>query len=213
MRLVYFKKHATGFDTPSPSAHFLQFQTPTTSIKQQHICLDDIRQNIWYRIKFENEMLPSTEALFLHWQRSCWVIHMWEQADRNTMTFEPITHHGWNITDEKLTVLWDTPQNMQAVRDRVKLLLRGCKCVTGCTTGRCGCKKINQHCSEGCECKNCSNITTVENETDIADIALEEEYSTSENIDTDEIMDWVFGNELPTSQDEELTDEQDDFTV
>ena len=197
---VYFKKHATGFDTPSPSAHFLQFQTPTTSIKQQHMLwLDDIRQNIWYRIKFENEMLPSTEALFLHWQRSCWVIHMWEQADRNTMTLEPITHHGWNITDEKLTVVWDTPQNIQAVRDRVKLLLRGCKCVTGCTTGRCGCKKMNQHCSEGCECKNCSNITTVENETDIADIALEEEYRTSENIDsdTDEIMDWVFGNEPP----------------
>ena len=144
-------------------------------------------------------MLPSTEALFLHWQRSCWVIHMWEQADRNTMTLEPITHHGWNITDEKLTVVWDTPQNIQAVRDRVKLLLRGCKCVTGCTTGRCGCKKMNQHCSKGCECKNCANITTVENETDIADIALEEEYRTSENIDsdTDEIMDWVFGNELP----------------
>ena len=58
---------------------------------------------------------------------------------------------------------------------------------------------MNQHCSEGCECKNCSNITTVENETDIADIALEEEYRTSENIDsdTDEIMDWVFGNEPP----------------
>ena len=69
-------------------------------------------------------MLPSTEALFLHWQRSCWVIHMWEQADRNTMTLEPITHHGWNITDEKLTVVWDTPQNIQAVRDSEAVVKR-----------------------------------------------------------------------------------------
>jgi len=86
---VYFKKHATGFNTSSPFAHFLQFRTQSTSIEQQHMpWLDDIRQNIWDRIKFENEML-------LHWQRSCRVIHMWEQADRDTMTLQPITQHGW----------------------------------------------------------------------------------------------------------------------
>lgn len=161
-------------------------------------------------------MLPSTEALL---QKSCWVIHMWEQADRDTMTLQPITQHGWTVTDEKLTVVWDTPENLQAVRDRVKLLLRGCKCVTGCTTGRCGCNKNNRRRSEGCECKNCSNITTAENETAIADVALEEEYSTSDNIENDEIMDWVFGNdfdnELSTSHDEEFSEseEDDDFTV
>jgi len=74
----------------------------------------------------------------------------------------------------------------KAACDRVKLLLRGCKCVTGCTTGRCGCNKNNRRCSEGCECKNCSNIATAENETAIADLALEEEYSTSDNIENDE---------------------------
>ena len=115
--------------------------------------------------------------MLLHWQRSCWVIHMWEQADRDTMTLQPITQHGWTVADEKLTVVWDTPENLQAVRDRVKLLLRGCKCVTGSTTGRCGCNKNNRRCSEGCECKNCSNIATAENETAIADVALEEEYT------------------------------------
>ena len=48
--------------------------------------------------------------------------------------------------------------NLQAVRERVSLLLRGCKCATGCSTGRCGCKKSNRQCSEGCQCKNCSNV-------------------------------------------------------
>jgi len=42
---------------------------------------------------------------------------MWEQADRDTMTLQPITQHGWTVTDEKLTVVWDTPENLQAVRD------------------------------------------------------------------------------------------------
>ena len=41
------------------------------------------RQNFWDRIKFENEMIPFTDALYLHWKRSCWIF-MWQQADKNT---------------------------------------------------------------------------------------------------------------------------------
>ena len=80
---VYFKKHASGFGTASPPAHFKNFTTPGLTVKQQHSnWLEDIRQNISYRVKFENEMIPSDEALKLHWTRSCWIIHMCMETGR-----------------------------------------------------------------------------------------------------------------------------------
>ena len=45
------------------------------------------------------------------------------------------------FNDDKLSVVWDTPANLEAIHGRVNLLLRGCKFVTGCSTGRCGCKR------------------------------------------------------------------------
>ena len=127
----------------SPATHFIQFCTATHSIQQQHTAwLEDIRNNIWDDITFENEMMPSDDALYLHWRRSCWVLHMWRQANLNNMSLKPITDYGWQLVDNTLTVVWDTPKNIASIRNRVRLLLRGCKCVTGCTTGRCGCKKI-----------------------------------------------------------------------
>lgn len=120
MRLIgtiYFRKYATAFEVTSPVTHFLTFALG--SPRQQHeIWLEDIRQNIWDCIKFENEMIPSNEALNLHWQRSCWVIHMWAQADQNTMILQPITDYGWTLTDgSNLTVVWDSPNNIEAIRE------------------------------------------------------------------------------------------------
>ena len=76
-----------------------QFEAPRarcilTEHQQHSSWLDDI-QNILDRIKFENEMVPSEDSLFLHWQRSFWVIGMWKQADMNTMVLKPMTEFGW----------------------------------------------------------------------------------------------------------------------
>ena len=162
MRLIgttYFKKHATGFDTSSPSAHFLKFCDPSLTQKQQHSAwLEDIRQNIWHRIKFENEQIASDESLWLHWQRSCWVSNMWEQADKNVLNIGEVSDFGWSVTNNTISVVWDSQSNVMSIRQRVGALLRGCKCVTGCMSGRCGCRKKQQYCAEGCECKNCKNL-------------------------------------------------------
>ena len=84
---VYFKKHSSGFFTDSPSSHFANFTDQHLTIEQHHSrWLDDIRQTIWYRTKFENEMIASDEALMLHWKRTCWVLHMWNQADSSEMS-------------------------------------------------------------------------------------------------------------------------------
>ena len=45
---VYFKKHSSGFETPSPASHFLKFCDPSLTVQHQHSrWLEDIRQTIW----------------------------------------------------------------------------------------------------------------------------------------------------------------------
>jgi len=78
---VYFKEHATGFDTPPPGTHFFKFINSTSTAIQEHITrLDDIWQNIWDRLSCESDMIPSVDALWRHWKRTCWVMDMWHQA-------------------------------------------------------------------------------------------------------------------------------------
>ena len=60
------------------------------------------------------------------------MLHMWQQADQRTMSREPIENYGWAITDNSLTILWGSEENITAIRERVHLFLEGCKCVTGC---------------------------------------------------------------------------------
>ena len=47
------------------------------------------------------------------------------------MTLEPIASYGWEINDNALSIVWDSQENMAAVRERLSTLLKGCKCVTG----------------------------------------------------------------------------------
>jgi len=74
-------------------------------VEEQHSkWLDSIRQTIWYRTKFENEMTASDDTLMLHWKRSCWILHMWSQADQNEMLLLPMTSYGRCMNDGTLTV-------------------------------------------------------------------------------------------------------------
>lgn len=74
------------------------------------------------------------------------------------------------------------------------MLRRGCNCVTGCATGRCG--------IEGIALKDASvsTVTTSvvtgrdESGAEVLDIVVEEEVTTAEDMgETDELMGWVFG--------------------
>ena len=40
-----------------------------------------IREQIWSRITFEDEMSPSIEA---YWLRSIWTLDYWEQSEHNS---------------------------------------------------------------------------------------------------------------------------------
>ena len=54
---------------------------------------------------------------------------------------------------------------MKRIQDRISSLVKGCKCVTGCTTNRCKCRKMTESCSAGCECINCNNTSSFSRNT------------------------------------------------
>ena len=199
---IYFKKHNTAFDTPSPVSHFNAFSIHKSVLEQHKAWLDDIRESVWYRVQFENEVIPSNEALLLHWKRACWVIEMWKQADTCTIKLAPLTCWGWQLNDNSLSVEWDSRENIKAVNDRVSTLLEGCKCATGCTTRRCKCRKQGKECSVGCDCTNCSNTTQHQNPVnDIRDVIVDEEMDGDAYIHSEvsDIVDWIFGEEITES--------------
>ena len=71
---VYYKKHASGFDIPSPASHFLQFANATDPSEHHKQWINNVRQNIADRSTFDSDMIPSTEALHFHWMRACWIL-------------------------------------------------------------------------------------------------------------------------------------------
>ena len=82
---------------------------------------------------------------------------------------------------------------MQRVRERVSVLLRGCKCATGCVTRACGCRKKDTKCTEGCQCTNCQNQgeeIIEEKDDEVAILALEEEQGGLE--EDDDFAQFVF---------------------
>ena len=191
---------------------------PETDIETQHRkWLEDIRQNIWDRIMFEAEMIPSIEALWRHWKHSCWVLDMWRQADRNTMQLADLASWGWKVNNDVLYIDWDSDENQSLVRERVQLLTKGCKCKTGCATGRCGCRRKGNHCSEGCACLHCSNLPSCNQEkecTDDDDSETQDDQETNNDLELSETHKLLtsFLESLPSlsEDDENSTSERSD---
>ena len=148
-------------------------------------------------------MIPSIGALKRHWQRSCWVIHMWRQATHNQMALEPTVGNGWVNYEGILRIDWDSKENMQSVRQRVDLLLKGCGCRSGCDTNRCGCKKNSTACGPGCRCTNCKNKQAQR------DCNQESDHL---ELEVDGIMEAIFGEDRDRANGEEqdVTDNEDD---
>ena len=126
--VAYMKKHESGFGGKSPEAYYIHLTSSGQSTLHHHnLWLDNIRQCIWDRIEFEKDMIPTTgDALYRHWKGACWVLDLWKQADSKTITPKPIYNYGWKDIDGTLSVDWDSDSNMDAVRERVAGLLRGC---------------------------------------------------------------------------------------
>ena len=153
-------------------------------------------------------MVLSSGALFRHWKRSCWIIDMWHQADKNEMILRPLQGNGWKITDQAaLEIDWNSEEHVESVRHRVALLTKGCNCKTGCRTARCGCVKRNGKCGAGCNCQNCYNLPTPTISDDLVDMAVAERTCSNHNEKVDDIMLTLFGEH---SSFEDSSDQSDD---
>ena len=88
LRLVgcaYFSKHKSGFQASTPRALFNSVHM--SSPQEQHFeWLSQIRAVVWERADTENDMLPTTEALKLHWKRCIWVLKMYRSAQENEIS-------------------------------------------------------------------------------------------------------------------------------
>lgn len=164
---AYFRKHRAAFlpAYPSPATLYNSLKDDCQSPLEHHIAwLDMMRERIWSRIKYEEEMIPSDGALARHWQRSSWVLSIWKQATSHHMIYPPLNGNGWKQPDHAtLEIDWDSDDHLSLVRTRVALLQKGCGCKTGCLTGRCKCKKSKVFCGPGCKCEGCLNLPTASN--------------------------------------------------
>ncbi len=147
--------------------------------------------------------MASNESLKLHWKRSCWVIHMWGQADLNEMQLEPLSEYRWAFKNGSLTMEWDTTQNIERIHNRLQALTKGCKCATGCSTKRCSCRKRGNTCSAGCECTNCCNTSegsvnpdVPETDSAIRELSIEEDMDSRTYAEADDVSDFIFNEEV-----------------
>ena len=109
---------------------------------------------------------------------------------KHNASIADITSCGWNVIDGILSIDLDSDENQAAVNARILLVRKRCKCKIGWATGRCGCQKKGQSCSEGCTCLHCSNLPNTsgkENKTvqNNADLEMEENRGQPQTSDGD----------------------------
>ena len=162
---VYFSKNRASlneFETPLQLFNSIS----ESDIFQKHVeFLDIIRKASWNGT-YEDELLPSADALKYHWLRACWVSSVWAQSLTKVFTYPDVANFGWEVkagdsddNPRRVEIVWDSPENITSIRDNVKHLDRGCGCKGGCKTKRCSCVKAGEECGIGCRCKKpCSNI-------------------------------------------------------
>ena len=108
------------------------------------------------------------------------------------MTLTELDGNGWLKPESgKLGIEWDTEENMLKVRDRVRLLMKGCGCKSGCRTLRCGCRRKGKACGPGCRCTNCENQG--EDSKDNTVVETERGCVIDTGMELDDIMKSVFG--------------------
>ncbi|CAC5415615.1 unnamed protein product [Mytilus coruscus] len=148
---VYFNKHRAAFQ-PYSTPKSLFDSISEGDLHEKHLSfISAIREKLWERVVTEVEMMPNHEALKLHWMRCCWVFDYWSQSTSNTHTLSELSKSGWQITDNRLEIVWDTVLNFQKVEKTVEWYTKGCGCKTGCKTNRCKCKKAqNENCDGFC---------------------------------------------------------------
>ena len=157
---VYFWKTYQLFRNQFESA-IACYQSYTTQSEvpsqQDFTWIKTLNTKIWERVDFEDSLIPSIEALRLHWMRSRWVLLYCRPTQCTHIQLPPLEKYGWKIEERSLVVEWDMEENIKSIQSCVALILRGCGCKKGCETRQCSCKWLGNECGPGCRCVNCYN--------------------------------------------------------
>ena len=100
------------------------FSSITASTIQEHHskALDIVRRASW-KGTYEDQLLPSDEALRLHWLRSCWVSTVWNMVRTPKFDYPDITKYGYKVSHNDGAVIvefeWDSVENMSRVKEKV----------------------------------------------------------------------------------------------
>ena len=122
--------------------------------------------------KYEDEMLPpNKDSLLQHIYCAAYQCYIWRTATQPILNLSNVTRHGWYIDKNgKVSVKW---MSQPPAPDSI-LLLVNCKCVKGCETNRCLCRKLGLKCMDVYKCSDCKNNTgsgSTEDSTD-SDMSL-----------------------------------------
>ena len=199
MRLIgtaYFKKHLAGFVSNG-------FRTPD-QLYRSFECSDEDREKQWWdtirsicsdRIVMEEERPPTFTSLWRHWKRARWIASMW----RNSISPDPYgsipapEESGWTKDDDDYKFDWEEKAVMQSVSQVIEFLTQGCGCKRGCRTLKCGCRKKNDFCGPGCECRGCENVEVSSNGPELEDDPMSDysdSSSDSSDIETEIVTDF-----------------------
>ena len=115
--------------------------------------VDKARYDIFRMGEFSDAASPPNEdCLLQHIKRASYQAAILKRATIAIIDVSSPTDHGWKIDEEgNIDVVWMTKKRAPGV------LLKDCKCKTGCSTLRCSCKKANNQCNEMCQCVGCTN--------------------------------------------------------
>ena len=157
---VFFKANRACLNLyESPEQLYNSLGEQNISSTEQHsLFLAEIRKAS-SKCVFEDELMPSDAALEYHWRRCCWVSTVWQMSQQWVFLYPQLSDYGWTCDDENgVQVIWDSPENLNQIKENVVYLTRGCGCKKSmCKTNVCKCRKNGTTCGPGCTCVSCEN--------------------------------------------------------
>ena len=81
--------------------------------------------------------------------------YMWKSSRHLQMELPSPVSYGWVKGETFEPVL-----SLQPAAPMAMLALLKCHCKTGCSSGRCGCKRNKLNCTDACSCGDCENQRT-----------------------------------------------------
>ena len=105
-----------------------------------------------------------------------------------------MTEYRWRRENGKLEIDWEVQENREKAKMSLDFVLKGCKCMTGCKTWICSCRKKERQCGPSCYCQFCNNLNTQRHtcpdETDlVVKELLEENKADTYTYDSDDDLD------------------------